>query len=348
LNGIVTSWNKAAEEMYGYSAGEILGRPIVLLLRPNLTVEEQQILDRLQRGERVDHFETVRRRKDGTEIHVSLSVSLIRNLAGEIIGVSKIARDITEQKLTRARLEEVQSELLHVARLSTIGQMASSLAHELNQPLAALRSYLAVLRRFAAAPALEREQIGEIAARADEQAARAGDVIRHVREFVAKGETERRLEDLNEVVEEAAALALVETEQNGIRTFMRLGRDLPPMLIDRVQIQQVIVNLVRNAAEAMESVQPQELTISTVRRLEERAVEIAVADTGPGIARDIVPRLFQPFVSGKRAGLGLGLSICREIAAAHGGRLSAAANAPMGTVFSLVLPLPDRDDGHGS
>ncbi len=348
LDGTVTSWNKAAEEMLGYSAGEILGRPIALLFPPDRIAEEEQILARLRRGERVEHFETIRRRKEGNDIHVSLSISLIRNLAGEIIGASKIARDISEQKLTRARLEEVQSQLLHVSRLSTMGQMASSLAHELNQPLTAVRSYVSTLQLLAGASQLEREQIGEIATRADEQAARAGTVIRHLREFVAKGETERRLEDVNSVVEEAAHFALIEAKHKDIRIFIRLGEDLPPALIDRIQMQQVVVNLIRNALEAMEGIEPRQLTISTARLRQTEAIEIAVADTGPGIAPEIAARLFQPFVTSKRSGMGLGLSICREIVEAHGGRLSAASNAPSGSVFSVMLPLPDPEAGDGT
>jgi two-component system sensor kinase FixL len=334
--------------MFGYGAQEILGRSIDLLIPPDRFAEEELILDRLRRGERIDHYDTVRRRKDGAVIHVSISVSPLRNLAGEVVGASKIARDITEQKLTRARLDEVRSELFHVSRLSTMGQMASSLAHELNQPLTALRNYFATLRRLVGAPQADPAQLREIVALADEQAARAGDVIRHLREFVATGDTEQRLEDLNDMVEEAVALALVEARQRGMKTSKKFAQDLPPVLVDRVQIQQVVLNLVRNAAEAMDGVQPQELTISTARRGDAPVVEIAVADTGPGIAPDIAARLFQPFVSSKKSGLGIGLSICREIVEAHGGRLSASPNAPKGTVFSVMLPVPDQDEANGA
>ncbi len=346
LDGIITSWNKAAEEMFGYAAREILGRPITLLFPSDRIAEEALILDRLRQGERIDHYETVRRRKDGRDIHVSLSVSPIRNLAGEIVGASKIARDITEQKLTQARLEEVRSELLHVSRLSTMGQMAATLAHELNQPLAAVRSYLSALRRLVGAPSMDAARIGDIVTRADGQVARAAEVIKQLREFVAKGEAERRFEDLNEVVEEAAALALVEARQRGVEVSMRLGRDLPPAFVNRVQIQQVVLNLVRNAIEAMEDTEPQLLTVSTAQRGD--ALEMTVADNGPGIAPEIASRLFQPFISSKRTGMGMGLSICRDIVEAHGGRLAAASNTPRGTVFSVTLPLQDMGEANGA
>lgn len=345
LAGVVTSWNKAAETMFGYAAEEIIGRAIGLLLPPDRIGEEELILERLRRGERIDHYETVRRRKDGQEIHVSVAVSPIRNLAGDIVAASTIVRDITAQKLTQARLQEVHSELLHISRLSTMGQMASTLAHELNQPLSALRNYLAALRRLVGAPQSDPKKIGEIIVRADEQAARAGDVIRHLREFVVKGETERRLEDLNAVVRQAAALGMIGVKQQGISASMRLAEGLPPVLIDRVQTQQVVLNLVRNAVEAMEATERQELAISTARRSDMQGVEISVADTGAGIAADVAERLFQPFVSSKKSGMGIGLAISKEIVEAHGGRLSVAPNMPTGTVFTVLLPIWDGENG---
>jgi two-component system, LuxR family, sensor kinase FixL len=348
LEGLVTSWNKAAEALFGFTAEEILGRPVAILFPLERVADEQLILERLRRGERVEHYDAVRLRKDGTEVHVSLSISPIRDLAGEIVGASKIARDITDQRRTQERLQETQAELRHVSRLSTMGKMASSLAHELNQPLTATRNYLAALRRLTAAPELDRERIGEIAARAEAQAARAGEVIRNLREFVGKGETNQRPEDLKRVVEEATALALIEAKHKGVTMVMQFDRSLPPVTIDRIQIQQVVVNLVRNAAEAMEGAEPRQLTVSTAWLTAAAAVEIAVADTGPGIAPEVAARLFQPFVTSKKSGMGLGLSICREIVEAHGGTLSARPNVPRGTVFTITLPVSVRDEGNGA
>ena len=348
LEGLVTSWNKAAETLFGYAAEEILGRPVAILFPPSSVADEALILERLRRGEHIQHYETVRLRKDGAEVHVSLSISPICDLAGKIVGASKIARDITEQTRTLQRLEETQAELRHVSRLSAMGTMASSLAHELNQPLTAAKNYLAALRRLTAAPELDRERIGQIAARAEAQVVRAGEIILNLREFVGKGETEQRAEDLNHTVEEAAALALIEAKHKGVKTVMQLDRNLPLVRIDRIQIQQVIVNLVRNAAEAMEGVEPRQLTVSTAWLGEAAAAEIAIADTGAGIAPQVAARLFQPFVTSKKSGMGLGLSICREIVEAHGGTLSAGPNAPRGTVFTIALPVAARDEANGS
>ncbi|HEY0526317.1 MAG TPA: PAS domain S-box protein [Stellaceae bacterium] len=341
VDGIVTSWNEAAAAMFGYAAEEMIGRPITTLFPPGRLVEEGMILDRVRRGERVEHYETVRRRKDGTEIEVSLTVSPIRDAAGTVVGVSKIARDITERKLAEACLQNLQSELLHVSRLSTMDRMASTLAHELNQPLTAVTNYLSALRRLiAAGPGADPKRVDEILDRTVEQATRAGQVIRRLREFVAKGETERRIEGVNDMVEDAAGLALVGARQEGVAASMEFGGGIPKVLVDRVQIQQVLINLVRNALEAMERSATRELRIATRYLHDSRQAEITVADTGPGIAPEIANRLFQPFVSTKKTGMGLGLSICREIVEAHGGMLSAAGvNEPTGTVFSMIVPI---------
>jgi two-component system, LuxR family, sensor kinase FixL len=156
------------------------------------------------------------------------------------------------------------------------------------------------------------------------QAQRAGEVIRQLRGFVSKGESERRIQNLNQLVEEALALALVGARQLGVRASLELDHSLPPVLVDLVQIQQVVLNLVRNAVEAMEEVERRELTIGTRAIPEQGMAEVIVADTGPGIAPELADRLFQPFVTTKATGMGLGLSICREIVEAHHGRLSAA------------------------
>jgi two-component system sensor kinase FixL len=302
----------------------------------------------VRRGERVASSETTRRRKDGVEIDVSLTVSPIRDLDGKIVGASKTARDITQRKRAEKRFKELHSELLHVSRLSTMGQMASTMAHELNQPLTAVTSYLQALRRLIAAPGTDAARVEDVIDKAVAQAARAGQVIRRLREFVAKGETERRLEDVNEMVEEAVTLALVGARQQGVAVTMQLGRDIAPALVDKVQIQQVILNLVRNAVEAMEESDRRELLVSTRTPPGGHGTEIRIADTGPGLSPAIAARLFQPFQTTKRTGMGLGLSICREIIEAHHGRIAAAPNAPRGTVFTVALPEAPEEEANAA
>jgi two-component system sensor kinase FixL len=335
LHGVVTTWNQAAEAIFGYTAEEMIGQPITLLHPSDRQHEEAMFLERLRHGERIRHFETLRLHKNGSVIAVSLTISPILASSGQIIGASKIVRDITAERRNQSRIQELQSELVHVARLSTLGQMASAIAHELNQPLTAVGNYAGALERLLSAGNANPERVGQIVDRIRQQTTRAGDVIRRLRDHVAKRGTQRRPEKLNAVVEEAVGLGLVGTAHQEMATRFILDDAVGAAVIDRVQIGQVIINLVRNAVEAMESSKRRELTVSTHAVV--GAVEIKVSDTGPGIAPEVAERLFQPFVTSKPTGLGLGLSICREIVEAHGGELSAASIPSGGTTFTLRL-----------
>lgn len=461
LNGIVTSWNRAAESMFGYRASEIIGRSITLIVPPGRVPEEAEILDRIRRGERIVHFETERQCKDGRLIPVSVTISPIRDHAGTIIGASKIARDQSEAARTRQELErrevmlrsilatvpdamividehgliqsfsataeqlfgfgleevqgrnikilmpppyreaqdsyiarylatavkriigtrrtvvgqrkngstfpmelvvgevklpgarlftcfarditgrearerqlaELQAELAHVSRLTELGQMASTLAHEVSQPLAAMANYRNAVRRLLAAD--KREEAQETIERIAGQAERARQIIQRLRDLVRKGKTEQKREDLVKCIGEASALALVGVG-DGLKLEIKVGKDAAEAMIDRIQIQQVLLNLIRNAAEAMASCPTRKLSISTARAGD--MVEIRLADTGPGLAPSVRARLFQPFVTTKPDGLGVGLSVCRRIVEAHGGKLAAEDAPGGGTVFSLTLP----------
>jgi two-component system sensor kinase FixL len=229
-----------------------------------------------------------------------------------------------------------------------MGQMASTMAHELNQPLTAVTNYLEAGRQLLATNGGRPGLIAEMMEKAIGQAQRAGDVIRRLRGFVSKGETERRVQSLNQLVEEALALALVGARQRGVRTSFDLDHALPPVLVDHVQIQQVVLNLVRNAIEAMEQVDRRELVIGTRAIPELGMAEVVVADTGPGVAPELADCLFQPFVTTKPTGMGLGLSICREIVEAHHGRLTMAPGYSGGAVFRMTLPIAGRGEPDGA
>jgi two-component system sensor kinase FixL len=345
LEGIITSWNAAAERLFGYSALEACGQTVTMLFPRDLIEEEQLILKRIIEGEKIEHYETVRRTKSGAEIDVSLSISPIRDRTGTIVGASKIVRDITAQKKALARVEELQSELLHISRLNTVGHMAAALAHELNQPLTAISNYVSGIRRLLATTA--NQQVNEALARAAEQTERAGDVVQRLRDFVVKGESRKQLMDVNQLVEESLRLGLVGSKSLGIKVETRLGQNLTPALIDRVQIGQVILNIVRNALEAMQDSANRRLVLTTRTLPKGNGVEIAISDTGPGISPEIAHKLFQPFVTTKPSGMGIGLSVCRDIVEAHDGAILAAANEEGGTTFRIVLPLQtesaDRD-----
>jgi two-component system sensor kinase FixL len=243
-------------------------------------------------------------------------------------------------------LQEAQSELARLARLNELGEMASTLAHELNQPLAAIANYVQgcvrLLDGITEGPAA---QMREALADAARQSLRAGEIIRHLREFVTRGETEKAPEDLRKLIEEAAALALVGSRELGVRTVFAFSPDTKEVLVDRVQIQQVLINLMRNAMEAMRESSRRELTVRTMRG-ETGMAFVEVDDTGPGIPGEIAARLFQPFVTSKASGMGIGLSISRRIIQAHGGDISAVRNGDAGTTFRFSLPIAGEGRTH--
>jgi two-component system sensor kinase FixL len=472
LDGVITDWNQGAEKIFGYTAEEMLGRTISLLIPEGVPDETATILDRIRCGERIEHYETRRRRKDGSVLDVSLTVSPVWDNAGHLLGASKVARDIsaskqaqgilqkreahlrsiletvpdamvliddkgliqsfsataerlfgyqaaevagqnvsmlmpspyrgqhdgyleryqrtgekriigssrvviglrkdgstfpmelsvgevlgveprsftgfvrdlTERQATQQRLHDLQGELAHMSRFTAMGEMASTLAHELNQPLTAVASYLNGCRRLldrTASP--DSAMLREGVERAAEQALRAGQIIRRLREFVSRGETERRVESLPRLIEEASALALVGAKETGVRVSFAFDPSAGQVIADKIQIQQVILNLMRNAIEAMLGSARRELSIST-RGLEDGMVEVSIADTGLGITAEVAARLFQPFVTTKPHGMGVGLSVSRTIIEAHGGRLWQCANLGGGTIFYLTLKSADTEE----
>jgi two-component system sensor kinase FixL len=253
-------------------------------------------------------------------------------------------RDLTEQQQTQARLQELQSELVHVSRLSAMGEMASALAHELNQPLSAISNYMKGSRRLLAGSTDANAQKIEAALdRAAEQAIRAGDIIRRLRNFVAREESEKRVESLSKMVEEAGALGLTGAREQGVILRFNLDPSCDLVLADRVQIQQVLVNLFRNALEAMAPSTHRELIASNTRAADDM-IEIAISDTGSGFAGDDLANLFQPFFTTKETGMGVGLSISRTIIETHGGRMWAETNQSGGATFRFTLPAAPAKD----
>lgn len=461
LSGVVTTWNPAAERIFGYTAQEMAGQPITRIIPPELAAEETVILERARRGEGIGHYRTTRRRKDDTLIPISLTISPIRDNQGKIVGLSKIAHDLTEVAQVRQdvlsreallqsildtvpdalvvidergriqsfssaaerlfgfsrneavgqnvtmlmpspyreehdgylqryrstgerriigvgrvvvgqrkdgstfpmelsvgevtlpgarrftgfvrdltqrqererRVHELQAELAHVSRLNDLGQMVSALAHEVNQPLTAIRNYLGATRRFSAAGNVS--GIRTALERIGEQSDRAQQIVGRLREFVRKGEVARRLEDLPKAIEEVNAIALVGVGRD-FKIEFRFDPEASQAWIDKVQVQQVLFNLMRNAVEAMSDCECRVLTIATEGQGE--LVEVSISDTGPGLPEHVRQRIFQPFVTTKPEGMGVGLSICRQIVQAHGGRLWAEDGPNGGTVFRFSLP----------
>jgi two-component system sensor kinase FixL len=464
LNGMVTFWNGAAERLFGYPAADMIGQSITRIIPPERVKEETSILDRVGRGEMLTHFETERLTRDGCVIPVSLTISAIRNEFGAIVGVSKIARDLSElqqvhgelqrreallqsildtvpdglvvidqhaivQSFSTAarhmfgfaadevigrnvsilmpashanlhdsymehylttgerriigigrvvvgqrkdgttfpmelqigemhmpgarlftgyirdlterqdrdrRLAELQSELIHVSRLSELGQMVSALAHEVNQPLTAIANYLSGIRRLLRAypESALHQAIGKVA----EQAERAGNIVQSLRGLVKKDSRPRQAESLEQIIQETSALALIGTRRS-VGLNLLVAADARYAVVDKVQIQQVLLNLMRNAIEAMHGSAIRTLTVAAERQ--GGWVEVRVADSGPGLPPPVRSHLFQPFVTTKPEGLGVGLSICRTIVEGHGGVLTADDNPAVGAVFRFTVPAAD-------
>jgi two-component system sensor kinase FixL len=342
LDGKITTWNRAAEALFGYSAAEMIGTPITRLFSEDRLFEEADILEQLRSGITVEHYETVRIKKDGSPVDVSVTVSPIRDSAGVVIGASKTVRDITERKQAEARQQTLAAELSHVARVSEMGQVSAAIAHELNQPLTAVLNYINVAKRLIAssdpqAQAKSYEAVGK----AGDQAVRAGQIIRRLRDFVEKRDSTRTLEDINLVTEDALALGLMGVRSGEVKTTLALAPGLPEVLVDKVQIQQVLVNLLRNAAEAMAQSERRELTVATTA-INGDGILVSVADSGCGISEELAERLFRPFVTTKSSGMGIGLAISRSIIESHGGRLTMVPNPGGGTVFQFNLPAAKR------
>lgn len=344
--GAIHSFSSAAERLFGYRSKEVIGKNIKTMMPSPYRDSHDGFISRyLQTGEKriigVGRV-VVGERKDGSTFPMELAVGEMRsNDARYFTG---FIRDLTERQQTEARLHELQSELVHVSRLTAMGEMASALAHELNQPLSAIANYMRGSRRLLEGRSDdETVMVRDAMDKAAEQSLRAGEIIRRLRDFVARGETERRVESIKKLIEEGSALALVGAKQQGVRVTFRLDPSCDLVLADKVQIQQVILNLIRNALEAMELSDRRELTISTAPGGREM-IEIGVSDTGSGIAEDVALQLFQPFVTTKRHGMGVGLSISRTIIEAHGGKIRAEGNPDGGTVFRFTLCMVGKED----
>jgi len=346
LGGVITAWNAGATRIYGYSASEAIGRHITFLhFRDEGPRHLDQMLGPLMRdGTR--ELELRRRTKSGDEIYVQTSMSVLRDEVGEPVGLIGYSVDITARRRAEDRLQRYVAEMTHVDRLSMMGQMSSALAHEINQPLAAIANYLTGCRRRLERQTISAAELSEPLKLAEAQAQRAGEIIRRMRDFTRKRDPQLSTISLNEIVQEACRFAEHEAVQRSVRFSLRLDDTLPGFFLDRIQMGQVMLNLIRNAVEAMQEipVSRRELTLMTRRASADHA-EIQIFDCGPGLAPEIVARLFEPFYSTKPEGMGIGLAISRAIVEAHGGRLTGASAPGGGAVFTIRLPIPAPETG---
>ena len=346
-SGTVLLYNAACEQMFGYSAEEVLGNNVRLLMtRSDRKNHDTYIRNYLRTGTaRIIGIgrDVTGRRKDGSTVPIRLSVGELRDDDDTPLFIGTL-HDLTEALRAREHIEELQSELMQVARASAVGEMGSTLAHELTQPLSAVTGFVE------ASAALIDQSDTEVPARVREymdqavtQALRAGAVVRLLREFTSRGDTERSVEDINAVVEEICKLTTLGTAGDGIDLELNLAADLPPVLIDHVQIQQVVLNLVRNSIDALRDCETRTISVATVPNGD--MVEVVVSDNGPGLPEEVRERVFEPFVSTKPDGIGIGLSICRTIVEAHGGRIAVDTGTTSGAGFRFSVPVFDESRG---
>jgi two-component system sensor kinase FixL len=324
--GHILIFNPACERLFGFPPEEVIGKHVTLLIP--MPYRDGEGGDRRQ-----DSRETLGRRKDGSTFPMFLS-----------IGHGKFDGADIAVGIVHALSDRGMAPLLDAARLSAMAQMGAALAHEVNQPLAAVMNYVkAAQRTLEPSQELRAVKAGELLIKAGEQVVRAGTIIRGLRDFIGRRGSNRREETLAKIIEAGVALGLAGSADCNIQVKLELDRKLPAVLVDRAQIQQVVINLIGNAVDAMLEAPERRLTIES-HRAEGNHAEVTISDTGPGFAEGIAGRAFQPFVTTKARGMGLGLTICQSIINAHGGKLWATPNAGPGVSVHFQLPLAEKTE----
>ncbi|WP_246264395.1 sensor histidine kinase [Aromatoleum toluvorans] len=340
-DGRITYVNPAFCRMVGYSAAELVGcTPPMPYWDPEFLEQTQEVHDRVLSGNAPpDGFELRLRRKNGERFDALIFEAPLIDAAGRHTGWMGSLLDISAQKHAEELARQQEERLQATSRLITMGEMASTLAHELNQPLAAIASYNTGCLNRLEQPTLDREEFKDIFDRIGRQARRAGDIIRRVHDFVRRSEPKREPLDINLMIREAIGLIEADSAKRGMRVETELDESLPAVAADPVMIEQVIVNLVRNGMDAMRDNPPSRRTVRVNTQREGDMLVVRVADNGTGIDPETARRLFEPFFTTKTEGMGMGLNICRSIAELHHGRLGFETNPDGGTIFTLSLPV---------
>ncbi len=336
LEGRVTYWGKGAQALYGYRSEEVLDRPITMIVRPHEAADE---IDRMRHARETGSWRGEYRqlRKDGSSFWAETVISLVTDESGAPCGFIGIDRDITDRRGAQDKAQQLHDQLAHVARVSTLGEMAAGLAHELSQPLTVIlsntRGCVEAITEGIGPEAI----IGRLRSAAD-AAERSAAIIQRLWSLVSKGQPQRSPVDPNELINEILVLISSELRQHDVRLRCDLADALPPVKVDRIQIQQVLLNLIRNACEAMHDtcLEARLVTISTTLTAAGQ-VRVAVCDAGPGIPDDVIEQIFEPFFTTKPQGLGMGLAISRSIIEAHGSQLTAERTECQGTTIAFTL-----------
>jgi PAS domain S-box-containing protein len=351
----ITLFNRAAEKAFGYTAAEVIGQPLELLLPDRSAALHRKLVEGFDHSSvaarRMGELrEVFGRRKDGSEFPAEASISKLDLPSGKVF--TAFLRDVTERERSEAArkqaedaLVEARAELARVARVTTMGELAASIAHEVNQPLAAVITNASACLRWLAATPSNIAEANAVVQRIVRDANRASEVIARIRAFLKRAEPRKTHLQVNEIVREVVTLVRGEARTHGVTVRVESAADLPPVLADQVELQQVLLNLILNAIEAMSAVteHARVLEVATAKYGAD-AIVVAVRDSGTGLDPQRRERIFDAFYTTKPEGMGMGLAISRTIIDAHGGRLWAMPNEGPGTTFQFTLPIRVRDD----
>jgi PAS domain S-box-containing protein len=334
MNRVIRYWNRGAEALYGWTAEQVVGRPGAEFLKTVFPVPFERIKEELLSAGRWEG-ELVRTKSDGTQISVAGRWSLQRDAHGKPVATLETNNDITDRK----RADGMQTELAHANRVATLGQLSASITHEVSQPIAGVATNVGAALRWLGHQPPDVERALRALSGAAHSTERAREILTGIRALVAKAPKQKEPFEINEAIHEVIMLAQAEIRKNGISIVMELGEGLPRLLGDRIQLQQVMLNLINNAVQAMSAagVEPRELVIVT-SKADRDGIVVAVRDSGPGLDPASPERVFDAFYTTKPDGLGIGLSVCRSIIEAHGGRLWASTNKPRGATFQFTVP----------
>jgi PAS domain S-box-containing protein len=339
--GQIQSTNPAVERLFAQPGDRLIGLDIgeLVVVAPN----HLPLMSRIVSSQSAEGtaWELNARRADGQVFPIELSAGRCDSAGAE--QYTLVIRDITSRRKVEARARQHQAELAHVSRVSLAGEMAGALAHELSQPLTAIAAYARGCLRLLAGPAPEPAMLCEGVSEVVQQAERAGDVLGRLREFVRGGAWRRAFVEVGSLIDAAIGLARIEAMQNEVEIETRIDHGLPPVLADHIQIEQVLLNLLRNAIDAIVTADSQKRLIVVEAHCKSgHTVQVSVADSGPGVIAEVANRLFEPFTTTKPEGMGMGLSISRSIVESHGGRLRMLQRVGSGAAFVFDLPT----DGH--
>ena len=342
--GRVTYANRAASRITGWAAADIIGAlldSLPIFQRTEGRLNEHPLFreGNLRNQKQHNEMEIVRRR-DGSLQPIALTFSP-RESGGAVLVMRDIGEWLESEEALRRAREEVESQRQHMAhmeRLSSSGEMAAGIAHEVNQPLTAVVNYAQVGKRMLERSAIDRGKLIELLDKVNTQAVRASEVISRLRSYVKKPELGRSLVDVNQLLQEVVSLAEVDSRINDVSIHLEFENNLPPLSVDAIQIQQVALNLLRNAMEAMQESADKHLGVMVETACEDGYVVFRVIDRGPGISDAVRTQLFRPFYTTKNSGMGVGLSICQSIVQAHGGEIGCYNNAEGGATFYCRLP----------